>query len=396
MTSSRPSLLVVTMGTDYIAPARMPQSLQAAGFRVSLLAPENALATHTRFLDRLSLFPPNPTHLQWLRQLAEVVQRVDADLILPGDDITVRLLMQIVLEPLPAFAGDAQRDLAALVERSLGDPAHYLDSIDKARLVDLARRAGVPVPKGEGVANEAEALEVAASIGYPVFVRPAIGHEGRGIGKCAHADDLRRVMRSLPRLSGWHPKGDKVALVQEVLDRGGRNRPAAVWRGREIAGVSRHRLRAYPEPDGPGSVTRLISDPPVAAINARLMAALGATGFLSTQYMFDAAGEPKLIEVNRRMTPATHTGAHAGIDLAAAFAAALHGREWEGPTDVPPSQECTLALFPQEWLRDPMSEDLARLPTDAPFDDPRLFAAMLRIGRETPQVTAGRGAAPRS
>jgi hypothetical protein len=38
-----------------------------------------------------------------------------------------------------------------------------------------------------------------------------------------------------------------------------------------------------------------------------------------------------------------------------------------------------LALFPQEWYRDPESTWLADLPCDAPWHDPTLFRAMLRL-----------------
>jgi hypothetical protein len=47
--------------------------------------------------------------------------------------------------------------------------------------------------------------------------------------------------------------------------------------------------------------------------------------------------------------------------------------------DLAPASERTLALFPQEWLRDQSSADLVELPTDAPWDDPALFQAMLQL-----------------
>jgi hypothetical protein len=46
---------------------------------------------------------------------------------------------------------------------------------------------------------------------------------------------------------------------------------------------------------------------------------------------------------------------------------------------MPAENERTLALFPQEWLRERTSPDLARRPSDAPWDDPALFQAMLRL-----------------
>jgi len=38
-----------------------------------------------------------------------------------------------------------------------------------------------------------------------------------------------------------------------------------------------------------------------------------------------------------------------------------------------------LALFPQEWYRDHASDWLDALPTDAPWHDPAVLLAMLRL-----------------
>lgn len=91
------------------------------------------------------------------------------------------------------------------------------------------------------------------------------------------------------------------------------------------------------------------------------------------------ADEPLLIEVNRRMLPATHGGATVGIHLARALAVVGSGRAWDGPTDLAVGPGPRMALFPQEWYRDPDSEWLRTLASDAPWHDPALFAAMLAL-----------------
>jgi len=63
-----------------------------------------------------------------------------------------------------------------------------------------------------------------------------------------------------------------------------------------------------------------------------------------------------------------------------ALAAALAGRDWDGPADLPQGPGLRLALFPQEFYRDPGSAWLRTLPSDAPWDDPGLFATMLKLG----------------
>jgi hypothetical protein len=86
------------------------------------------------------------------------------------------------------------------------------------------------------------------------------------------------------------------------------------------------------------------------------------------------------------MLRATHGAALVGIDLAQALFAVVAGQRWAGPRDLPPGRGLRLALFPQEWYRDPASEWLRALPCDAPWHDPRLLAAMLRL----PAALSGR------
>jgi hypothetical protein len=68
-----------------------------------------------------------------------------------------------------------------------------------------------------------------------------------------------------------------------------------------------------------------------------------------------------------------------GVDLAAALFAAVNGVEWTGPADLPRGLGMRLALFPQEWYRDLNSAWLRTLPSDAPWQDPQLLSAMLRL-----------------
>ncbi len=382
----RPRLLIVTMGIDYVAPARMPRELRSAGFDVTLLAARDALATHTRHLDRVAHFPERATLFEWIHALAGVVRAVRPQLLLPGDDVTVGVLAQLALDPPPMLRGMIRTELADLIVRSLGDPARFDTAVDKTRLMPVARAAGVRVPEGGEVDDEDSAVALADSLGYPVIVRPACGSGGAGVARCTDATTVRAAIRALPAATGWAPPSRMRALVQRFVAGKGMNRPALAWAGREIAAFTRTALERHPAELGAGSVTRYVEQPEIAAMNRTLLAALGATGFVSTQYLIeDATGLPYLIESNRRMTPATPTGRWAGVDLAAALAAVAAGRAWDGPADLPAGTGRTLALFPQEWLRDPGSRHLRELPTDVPWDDPGLIRAMLALGR------AGRG-----
>lgn len=63
---------------------------------------------------------------------------------------------------------------------------------DKTQARDSMREAGIPItPGSEGnLADVDEALELAASIGYPVMIKATSGGGGRGIRRCDNAQEL--------------------------------------------------------------------------------------------------------------------------------------------------------------------------------------------------------------
>jgi hypothetical protein len=375
------------MGSDYIAPARMPFELRRAGFRVALLAPRDALASHTAFLDRVGYFPEDVRLFEWVCIVAGAIRATDPALVLPGDDITLRTLMQLVLDPPTGLDAETLDELGVVIRRSLGDPSGWLDSIDKSRLFELARRHGIAVADGAIATSEERAVAIAGELGCPVIVRSAFGTAGSGAARCESAGAIRAAMRGFATPDTWVPQGEPRFVVQRWIAGAVVTRASVAWNGRELCGVTRGRLETYPSPLGSASVVEFAGIPAVTGATDTLFSQVGMHGLVGTQFIIDAKTRiPHLIEVNRRMLPATHAGTLVGIDLAAALFAAVGGQEWAGPKDLPAGPGKRLALFPQEWYRDEGSSWLRTLPSDAPWHDPKLFAAMLRLPFETDKL----------
>lgn len=89
--------------------------------------------------------------------------------------------------------------LQAIGIKFIGPPVDAIAQMgDKARAREAAVRAGCPVvPGSEGVVRtEAEALEVAQAIGYPVLIKAAAGGGGRGIRKATDPESLVQQMKT--------------------------------------------------------------------------------------------------------------------------------------------------------------------------------------------------------
>jgi acetyl-CoA carboxylase biotin carboxylase subunit len=89
--------------------------------------------------------------------------------------------------------------LEAIGVKFIGPPVEAIAQMgDKARARDAAVAAGVPVvPGSQGVVRtEAEALEVADQIGYPVLIKASAGGGGRGIRKATNPDHLVSQMQT--------------------------------------------------------------------------------------------------------------------------------------------------------------------------------------------------------
>jgi predicted ATP-grasp superfamily ATP-dependent carboligase len=140
------------------------------------------------------------------------------------------------------------------------------------------------------------------------------------------------------------------------------------------------RVERHPPLTGPSSVVRLTEIPPLAAAAKRFIAHCSYSGFAMPEFLVDrAAGTVHLLEFNPRPAPQAHFDEQTcGVDLCRAWHAHIAGQP--PPTFVGPSAGRTIALFPQEWLRDPDSPYLGgETIQDVPKDDPALLQAYLTL-----------------
>jgi len=91
-------------------------------------------------------------------------------------------------------------------------------------------------------------------------------------------------------------------------------------------------------------------------------------------------GNAYLIEINPRSTQVGHLTLGPGRDIPAALYSAASGQRVRPAPKL--TEDKTIALFPQEWIRDPASVFLQSAYHDVPWDRPELIRACVRSRRK--------------
>ena len=375
------SVLLVSTETNWLGAARMPSALGNAGFDVSLLTPANSLVAKSRFVRRVGYLPQNATPLQWVLAFSAMVKATSPHLVVPCDDVAVRLMQTLVLSPPPTLLPAQYRTLAELIRESLGDPDHYRTSVDKTLLPAAAEALGVRVPPYVVTTELEEAQSFAEGHGYPVVVKRGFGAAGEWVAIVPDSEQLAQICSRYMTATtlDLEGSGSSRVLIQAHISGNVVDQSMVTWHGCTLAGFVREKLVKDP-PLGPATVVRVLHAAEVRKFSECLATGLGMTGFLAIEYIVQqTTGDAYLLEINRRVTSGITLGAMVGVDLCAAMYAAVTGNPSSVRADVAPGEDQLIAHFPEEWLRDPNSRYLLEYRIDAPWDDPDVLEASIAL-----------------
>jgi hypothetical protein len=172
-------------------------------------------------------------------------------------------------------------------------------------------------------------------------------------------------------------EADSLGLIdwtQQAIDGSPAMFCAVALNGRMLAGFAGFALQTQ-SATGPSTIVRIGPHAEMAEASARLAEAMGATGFISFDFMIeDKTGKAYLLECNPRPIQIGHLGPRIGINMCDALARAMRG---EAPLQSGATKEAEIAMFPQEWLRSPATIAGLDAPLDVPWDDPELLRAMV-------------------
>lgn len=357
-----PRLLLVSLDR-WLHPVRLPRALRDAGFAVEacafgddLLLASRASRRTYQLKDELKADVP-----RLIRAVAGVMREADPALVIPVDDSSGRMLARTYALA-GGQAGAGPLAIAALIRRSLGDPARYAELGDKHQATALAAGLGLPVPAQAQATDLAAVAAFAAAHGWPLVLKSQVGGAGRGVAICA---DPAAAAAALPAMEGTVMAQAHVAGQPATF-------AGVAWQGRLLAGTGFTKAETWNGGTGPGSVLDAVDHAGMREAAARLIEKTGYTGFFDLDFLLDAAGTAWFIECNPRVVPVSHAAGAFGQDLAGALHAAMTGGGWAPG----PARATRIALFPHEVLRDPRSPHLrGGAWHDVPWDEPAVLQA---------------------
>jgi len=304
MQSERPAAVILGASVNGLSFAR---SLGRRGVPTLLVDAEDGIGLHTRFGATVRLRPTTDAGPAWLELLTTIGPRLDRPAVLfPTTDETVLLVSThaAALEPCYRFLVPNAASMALIV--------------DKQHQYEAAAAAGLDLPPTFFPDSVEAAQRVAAEIPYPCVIKPHRTDLARPLLPAKafvaqDADELVAIFRDLDRhrlrfMVQEHVPGGDDALLGYL----------ALWdgNGRELAWLTKRKLRQYPPGHGDGSLQVTVAAPEVAQIGRRLVRALGLRGFTGVELKRDPRdGALRLMELNPRTVSGNQLAISAGVDL---------------------------------------------------------------------------------
>jgi Carbamoyl-phosphate synthase L chain, ATP binding domain len=379
------NILLLSTASRWHGTARMPRMLARAGFEVSLLTPKDSLAEKSRYVSRVGLISATTTPMEWLFTMMQFVEVVSPRLLVPCDEMVVRLLIALIDNPPAGIDPAVKTRLDGLIAESLGDPRFYGVSIDKTLFPPAAEALGIRVPPYAVANSPQEAAMQAEDLGYPIVLKRRFGFAGHGVEIVPNRDELTRAAQRLlsPDQLDLGELRSLQILVQKFITGPYHSQARVALGGVPLTGFGWERFGATTELKGQTTLLRFVRSPETSEMCDGLCRGFGMSGFFNVQFVLDQDdGKAYLLETNRRVVTHHHLGERIGRDLGRALFAALEGKAVAADPAKDEEQLAPVVVFPREWLRDPRSPHLLEYPVDVPWDDPELLEAMLALRHE--------------
>lgn len=324
-----------------------------------------------------------------LDSLVSAIEATKPQIVIPCDDRAVEHLHELYARS--RNLGQPGRDIAALIERSLGSPESFPIVSSRIDLLRIAREEGLRVAD-TNLINAAEDLRSWSARQKLPWVLKADGTAGgRGVKIAGTAGQAQKYFMELSGLFGsaraikrliinrdpfwlrpWWNGTRPPVIVQSYIHGRPANCAVACWDGRVLAGIGVEVVNTA-GPTEPANIVRVVDSPEMMFAAERIARRLRLSGLFGLDFMINESGEAYLIELNPRATPLCHLQLGQGRDMIGALWAQLSGQPVR---EIPPiTQNEVIAYFPQASKC--QSEFLKSTFYDIPQGEPDLIQELL-------------------
>ena len=379
----KPTVLLVTTSRWYPT-ARLGMALASAGCEVEALCPTGHPIIRTKSVRRAHVY----RGLAPLVSLARAISIAKPDLIVSGDDLATKHLH--LLYAREKRRGNVDSPICALIERSLGNPESFSVVGARADFMKVAQEEGIRVPVTQAISNLADLRNSVGRTGLPIVLKAdgTSGGDGVRIARTlAEAERYFEELQAPPLLARAVKRAlvdqDKTLLTPSILRHrslvsaqafvAGHEATSTTfcWKGAVLASLHFEVVNKASSA-GHATVVRHIENAEMSSAVKRMVRRLSLSGIYGFDFMLESGtSNAYLIEVNPRSTQVGHLSMGTGHDLPAALYSALSGEAVQPSPKV--TDKDTVALFPQEWIRDPESPFLRSAYHDVPWQETELI-----------------------
>jgi carbamoylphosphate synthase large subunit len=378
-----PTVLIATTSCWYPT-ARLAMALASAGCEVEMVCPPSHPAHKTKAVRRIHVY----RGLAPLTSLARAIATTQPDFIVSGDDLATQHLHRLYARE--KRNGRVESAMCALIERSLGAPESFPVVNARAAFMDMAHQESLRVPPTRVIRNIHDLRTWVARTGLPTVLKADGTSGGDGV-RIAHtlteAERFFKELQAPPLLARAAKRAlvdrDKTLVWPSLLRRrpvvnaqafvAGHEATSAVvcWKGTVLASLHFEVVNKASS-RGHATVVRSIKNAEMSTAAETMARRLNLSGLYGFDFMLESeTGNAYLVEINPRSTQVGHLSLGPGRDIPAALYAALSGKAVEPTPKI--TEKDTIALFPQEWIRDAESPFLRLAYHDVPLEEPELI-----------------------
>jgi hypothetical protein len=380
-----PKILLITT-SRWFATTRLAMAFAQLGCDVEAMCPSGHLLTKTRVVRRLHSY----SGLLPMKSIRDATDAAQPDLVVPCDDLATKHLHH--WHAIEKQSGGNSSRIVALLERSLGNPEHFSSIDSRNEFMSLALQERVRAPKTAIVTSPDDLKRWIVENGLPAVLKVDGSFGGAGTEIVYSVEEAESAFRKLnvgilmtraakravvgrdtTFVRSWLQNRRAVVNVQCFVAGPDASTSAACWQG-EVLAMIQFEVLNKTNPKGSASVLRLIRDPAISTAVKKMVSRLGLSGLVGFDFIIEErTGDAHLIELNARATQTCHLQLGEGCDLAAALHSKISGESIRYAPRVTANQ--VIALFPQEWIKNPDSPFLKTAYHDVPWEEPELVRA---------------------